>query len=175
MASAKTKKTTASKSKTTRKGSSRGKAAATKKPAAKAKGSDKEVTVERRSSGDRRNKADRRKKSEPVGVERRKIQRRAKVNRRRQIDPTTCERDYSDEELEFMSALEEYKRTSGRMFPTCSEILEVLKKLGYAKCAAGENGPATASERPADSTDHSFGGEGHVASDEPAAAAELAQ
>ncbi|MGI6415882.1 MAG: hypothetical protein ACOX1P_09455 [Thermoguttaceae bacterium] len=66
-------------------------------------------------------------------MERRKLQRRAKVNRRRQIDPTTCERDYSEEEVEFMNALDEYKRNSGRMFPTCSEILEVIRDLGYAK------------------------------------------
>ena len=53
--------------------------------------------------------------------------------RRRQIDPSTCEREYSDEELEFMRALDDYKRRSGRMFPTCSEILEVVKELGYVK------------------------------------------
>ncbi|MDR2115200.1 MAG: hypothetical protein LBP87_02345 [Planctomycetaceae bacterium] len=58
---------------------------------------------------------------------------RKKNIRRRQIDPSTCERDYSQDEVEFMNALNEYKRTSGRMFPTCSEILEVLKNLGYAK------------------------------------------
>lgn len=56
-----------------------------------------------------------------------------KVQRRRQIDPTTCERDYSDDEIEFMNALDTYKRNSGRMFPTCSEILEVLLSLGYRK------------------------------------------
>ena len=56
---------------------------------------------------------------------------RRKVKRRRQIDPTTCEREYSDPEIEFMQAMDEYKRASGRMFPTCSEILEVLSKLGY--------------------------------------------
>lgn len=59
--------------------------------------------------------------------------RRKKIKRRRQIDPATCERDYSTDELEFMNALSEYKRASGRMFPTCSEILEVLKELGYEK------------------------------------------
>jgi len=59
---------------------------------------------------------------------------RKKVVRRRQIDPTTCEREYSVDEVEFMNALSEYKRSSGRMFPTCSEILEVLKGLGYEKC-----------------------------------------
>jgi hypothetical protein len=71
---------------------------------------------------------ERRKSSEPVAVER-----RSKVQRRRQIDPTTCERDYSDEEVEFMQALDAYKRRAGRMFPTCSEILEVLRDMGYVR------------------------------------------
>lgn len=38
-------------------------------------------------------------------------------------------------EIEFMHAMDEYKRASGRMFPTCSEILEVLMKMGYRKTA----------------------------------------
>ena len=59
-----------------------------------------------------------------------------KIPRRRQIDPTTCERDYSLEEVEFMRALDSYKRTHGRMFPTCSEILEVLRELGYVRVTA---------------------------------------
>lgn len=58
-----------------------------------------------------------------------------KTARRRQIDPTTCERDYSGEELEFMRALDDYKRRSGRMFPTCSEILEVIRGLGYVRAS----------------------------------------
>ena len=74
-----------------------------------------------------------------MAVEHRQLERRAKVNRRRQIDPTTCERDYSDDEIEFMHALERYKRASGRMFPTCSEILEVVRGLGYQKLSSGEN------------------------------------
>ena len=69
---------------------------------------------------DRRSE-DRRQTEMPVAVERRK------APRRRQIDPTTCERDYSLEEIEFMHALDEYKRKNGRMFPTCSEILEVVR------------------------------------------------
>lgn len=60
---------------------------------------------------------------------------RRKGKRRRQIDPTTCERDYDNAEIEFMHALDDYKRASGRMFPTCSEILEVLIKIGYRKVA----------------------------------------
>ena len=83
---------------------------------------------------DRRERNDRRPKGQPVAVvEPRKLERRAKVNRRRQIDPTTCERDYTDDEVEFMNAMNTYKRTSGRMFPTCSEVLEVLRGLGYGK------------------------------------------
>lgn len=103
---------------------------------AKEKHSDR-VTIDRRGeSPERRKSQDRRKKGEPVAVEKRTMERRTKVNRRRQIDPTTCERDYTNEELEFMNALDEYKRTSGRMFPTCSEVLEVIRGLGYEKRAA---------------------------------------
>jgi hypothetical protein len=54
-------------------------------------------------------------------------------SRRRYVDPTTCERDYSEAELEFMQAMQEYKHRSGRMFPTWSEVLEVLTSLGYEK------------------------------------------
>jgi hypothetical protein len=90
------------------------------------------ATLDRRGRSDRR-AVDRRKQAIPVAVERRKLERRVKVSRRRQIDPTTCERDYHDDEIEFMNALDQYKRTSGRMFPTCSEVLEVLRGLGYQK------------------------------------------
>ena len=55
--------------------------------------------------------------------------------RRRKIDPTTCERDYLPDEVEFMRALDAYKRASGRMFPTCSEVLEVVRSLGYVRLA----------------------------------------
>ena len=142
MAVAKTKKTKktkkAKKNPTRGKGSAVAKKAPAKKSAAGPSESDSLVTASRRSGQDRRKSSDRRKKSVPVAVERRKIERRAKVNRRRQIDPTTCERDYTPDEIEFMSALDDYKRSSGRMFPTCSEILEVIGKLGYEKRPAGE-------------------------------------
>ena len=107
--------------------------AKSKKPAQTEESKSKGVTVERRKASDRRGSEDRRKQDIPVAVERRQGERRAKVQRRRQIDPTTCERDYSEDEVEFMRALDDYKRRSGRMFPTCSELLEVLRGLGYAK------------------------------------------
>ncbi len=53
--------------------------------------------------------------------------------RRRFVDPTTCDRDYTEAEREFMQAMHDYKLKSGRMFPTWSEVLEVLKALGYEK------------------------------------------
>ena len=94
--------------------------------------------MDRRSAlgGDQRESPDRRTQDQPVKVERRQLQRRKKVNRRRQIDPTTCERDYTTDEIEFMQALDEYKRKNGRMFPTCSEILEVVRDIGYHKQTA---------------------------------------
>lgn len=92
------------------------------------------VTIDRRSNKDRREDCERQADgTEHTHTERRHLERRAKVNRRRQIDPTTCERDYTDDEIEFMNALDQYKRTSGRMFPTCSEVLEVIRNLGYQK------------------------------------------
>ena len=91
-----------------------------------------EVQMERRTGLARRSDDDRRQDDVPVEVERRTDDRR-KSQRRRHIDPTTCERDYSMDEIEFMRALDTYKQSSGRMFPTCSEVLEVLRGLGYVR------------------------------------------
>jgi hypothetical protein len=96
-----------------------------------------EVQMERRSKSDRRGN-ERRKENIAVVAERRQGERRVKVPRRRQIDPTTCERDYSNDEIEFMQALDAYKRANGRMFPTCSEVLEVIRNLGYVRVSGGE-------------------------------------
>jgi hypothetical protein len=121
----------------------------TKKAAGKRAG-ESEVTIDRRRTRARR---------EEVAVAEEasfapKLERREKVNRRRQIDPTTCERDYTDTEVEFMNALDEYKRKSGRMFPTCSEVLEVIHSLGYVKLTSAQmtsvqaTSPLAASAKP---------------------------
>jgi hypothetical protein len=79
---------------------------------------------------------ERRKRQIPVAIERRSGKdRREQGERRRQIDPTTCERDYNNEEIEFMKAMDQYKRENRRPFPTWSEVLEVLRALGYRKVA----------------------------------------
>jgi hypothetical protein len=41
----------------------------------------------------------------------------------------------SDEQLEFLMAIEEYKRKNAKPFPTWTEVLEVIKALGYRKVA----------------------------------------
>lgn len=81
---------------------------------------------------------ERRKRNIPVAVDRRKGKDRRQQQvgeRRRQVDPTTCERDYNDEEINFMKAMDQYKRDNRRPFPTWSEVLEVLRALGYRKVA----------------------------------------
>lgn len=94
-----------------------------------------QASIEKLNETGKRKGEDRRKNQEPnLKVERRKNK------RRRQIDPTTCEREYNEPEIEFMHALDEYKRASGRMFPTCSEILEVIMKLGYRQVAEVSDG-----------------------------------
>ena len=94
----------------------------TKKASAKTKVSKQEMEL--------MDETGRRKVNVAPPVERRK--------RRRQIDPTTCERDYTDAAVQFMHAMDEYKRASGRMFPTCSEILEVITRLGYRQIESPE-------------------------------------
>src|SRR4051812_46758445 len=98
---------------------------------------------------DRRAGNDRRKKTIPVAVERRSgNDRRQQGERRRQIDPTTCERDYSDDEITFMKAMDQYKRDNRRPFPTWSEVLEVLRDLGYRKVADPSAMPGLSTSMP---------------------------
>ena len=58
---------------------------------------------------------------------------RAASGKRRRVDPCTIDRIYSADEWEFAVAMRAYILTSGRKFPAWSEVLEVLKSLGYAK------------------------------------------
>jgi len=44
----------------------------------------------------------------------------------------------TDEQFEFVLAVDTYKRLNNRPFPTWTEILEVVKQLGYRKVAASE-------------------------------------
>jgi hypothetical protein len=52
---------------------------------------------------------------------------------RRTGSPATADRDYDRDELEFMRAIQEWQLRTGRKFPSWSEVLGVLKGLGYER------------------------------------------
>jgi hypothetical protein len=56
-------------------------------------------------------------------------------SQRPSISPADGRSNHSEAELELMQAMTDYKQSSGRMFPTWSEVLEVLQGLGYRKDA----------------------------------------
>ena len=58
-------------------------------------------------------------------------ERRARKERRRRIDPTTFDKQYSDDEMEFMTAMQRFKVQSGKAFPSHAEVLSVARSLGY--------------------------------------------
>jgi hypothetical protein len=60
-------------------------------------------------------------------------ERREKKERRRRIDPTTFEKQYTGDELEFMNAMQQFKVQSCKTFPTYGEVLRVAMALGYRK------------------------------------------
>jgi len=51
----------------------------------------------------------------------------------------------SDEQFEFLMAIDHYKRVNNRPFPTWTEVLEVITALGYRRVAepSFETPPAT--------------------------------
>src|SRR4029079_15482568 len=90
---------------------------------------------DRRAGPDRRgpNGADR--KPKVVSADAKPPERRAKKERRRRIDPTTFEKQYTDDEIEFMNAMQRFKVQSGKAFPSHGDVLHVAYSLGYRKVA----------------------------------------
>src|SRR4051794_34484923 len=72
---------------------------------------------DRRKGGDRRQADTAGQAIEPIAG------RREKQNRRRRIDPTTFEKQYTDDEVEFMNAVQRFKVQSGKAFPTHGDSL----------------------------------------------------
>jgi hypothetical protein len=62
-----------------------------------------------------------------------KPERRARKERRRRIDPTTFEKQYTDDEIEFMTAVQQFKTRTGKSFPSYGDVLRVAAGLGYRK------------------------------------------
>ena len=84
-------------------------------------------STEHRSGKDRRESVvDRR-----LGLERRRGPGRRVSDTRKAAE----EGQMSDEQFEFLMAIDEYKRKNARPFPTWTEVLELIKALGYRKVA----------------------------------------
>jgi hypothetical protein len=65
-----------------------------------------------------------------------KTERRDRKERRRRIDPTTFDKQYSDDEIEFMNAMQRFKERSGKSFPSYGDVLKVAATLGYRRLIA---------------------------------------
>jgi hypothetical protein len=64
------------------------------------------------------------------------LQRRRGPGRRRSDWRRSAEEgELNDEQFEFVMAIEEYKRLNSKPFPTWTEVLEVVRYLGYRKVA----------------------------------------
>ena len=72
-----------------------------------------------------------------AGAERRAstgLERRRGPGRRRSDDRRVAEEgEMSAEQFEFVMAVEAYKKVNKRLYPTWTEILEVINQLGYRK------------------------------------------
>lgn len=64
------------------------------------------------------------------------LDRRRGPGRRRTEDRRSAEEgEMTEEQFEFLLAITEYKKVNNRPFPTWSEVLDVMKALGYRKVA----------------------------------------
>ncbi len=82
---------------------------------------------ERRSGDDQRKSVvDRR-----FGLDRRRGPGRRRSDERKSAE----EGQMLDEQFEFLMAIDEYKKKNTRPFPTWTEVLEVIKAIGYRKVA----------------------------------------
>jgi len=97
---------------------------------------------ERRRS-ERRSVVDRR-----GGLERRRGPGRRRSDTRREAE----EGEMTDELLEFVLAIDDYKRVNNRPFPSWSEVFEVIRYLGYRKTAPRGEHIDRPAEGPTDST-----------------------
>ena len=92
--------------------------------------------VDRRGRKDRRGAPRGGQGSTPHAVPRPYPERRERKERRRRIDPTTFEKQYTDDEIEFMNAMQRFKVQSGKSFPSHGDVLQVALSLGYRKLIA---------------------------------------
>src|SRR5581483_3864916 len=77
-------------------------------------------------TGPERRKADRR---DPTGLERRRGPGRRRSDERKSAE----EGEMNSHQFEFVMAIETYKKVNRRLYPTWTEILEIVRQLGYRK------------------------------------------
>jgi hypothetical protein len=100
---------------------------------------DEQQFTERRSGDDRRSVVDRR-----LGLD----LRRGPGRRRSDARKSAEEGNMSDEQFEFLMAIDEYRKKNSRPFPTWTEVLEVIKTLGYRKVAEPQSLRQTKKDNP---------------------------
>jgi hypothetical protein len=111
---------------------------------AKGRGPDRRQTViDRRSGMDRRTQTaesaayigpERRSGSERRDLSDTGLERRRGPGRRRSDDRRSAEEgEMTIEQFEFVMAIETYKKVNKRLFPSWTEVLEVVRQLGYRK------------------------------------------
>ncbi len=66
-----------------------------------------------------------------LGLDRRRGPGRRRTEERKSAE----EGQMTDEQFEFLMAVEEYKKANAKLFPTWTEVLEVIKAMGYRKVA----------------------------------------
>ncbi len=73
----------------------------------------------------------------PAVVDRRLgLDRRRGPGRRRSEDRRSAEEgEMTPDQFDFLMAVQEYKRLNDRPFPTWTEVLEIVKAMGYRKVA----------------------------------------
>jgi len=105
-----------------------------------------ETLIDRRSGLERRQQLSR-EQSGYTGSERRTAERRSGTGLERRRGPgrrlsddrrSAEEGEMTPEQFEFVMAIETYKKVNKRLYPTWTEVLEVVQKLGYRKVAARE-------------------------------------
>src|SRR5580704_17324530 len=67
--------------------------------------------------------------ADDTGLERRRGPGRRRADERRSAE----EGEMTPEQFEFVMAIETYKKVNKRMYPTWTEVLEVMQQLGYRK------------------------------------------
>lgn len=63
--------------------------------------------------------------------------RKAEAKKSEFAHPATADHiDYSDDDVEFQKAMQDYQARTGRRFPSLRETLAVVKALGYSKSSS---------------------------------------